>query len=197
MSFNTKTSGRVGELYAQTLFELSLEREVSTPTKEEMDSLQVIFAAEKEFWGLLCSPYFTPTFKIELLEKVFSGRLSELTLDFLKVTIKHGRIRYLPDMNASFIKLWDNYHGSVPIKVVLSEKMEDEWGTKFSDEMASILKRKITLEVALDPSIIGGIIIRYADKVVDNTIRTRLQNLVTSITSSNKRWVKQNEIRLD
>jgi F-type H+-transporting ATPase subunit delta len=197
MSVKTKKSSRVGELYAQTLFDITLERQETTPTKEELESLQGVFAGEKEFWELLCSPYFTPVFKITLLEKVFSGRISQLTLDFLKVTVKHDRFRYLPDINTSFIKLWDKFHGTVAVKAVLSEKMDDGWQAQFSDELASILKRKITLEVAMDPSIIGGIIIRYADKVVDNTVRTRLQNLVSSITSTNKRWMKQNEIRLE
>jgi len=197
MSVNAKTSGRVGELYAQTLFEISIERQIATPTKEELESLQELFAQQKEFWGLLCSPYFTPAYKIELLEKIFSGKLSQLTLNFLKVAVKHGRIRYLPDIHDNFIKLWDKYHGTVPVKVVLSEKMDDGWADKFSEELASILKRKIALEVSLDKSILGGIIIRYADKVVDNTVRARLQNLVTTITSANKRWVKPNEIRLE
>jgi F-type H+-transporting ATPase subunit delta len=103
----------------------------------------------------------------------------------------------LPDINACFANLWDSYHGCLPVKVTIGEKMADGWGAKFSDEIASILKRKINLEVVVNPSIIGGIIIRYADKVVDNSVRIRLQNLVSSITSANKRWIKQNEIRLE
>jgi F-type H+-transporting ATPase subunit delta len=197
MNVNSKTGGRVGELYAQTLFDITVERQVAAETKSELGALQDVFAEEKDFWELMCSPYFTPAYKTGLLQKVFSGRLSGLTLDFLMVTVKHNRIRYLPEINACFDRIWDSYHGCLPVKVTVSGKMADGWGTKFSDEMASILKRKINLEVVVDPLIIGGIIIRYADKVVDNTVRTRLQNLVSSITSANKRWVKPNEIRLE
>jgi F-type H+-transporting ATPase subunit delta len=197
MNISSRSGGRVGGLYAHTLFDISVERQAETATKSELEALQDVFAKEKDFWELMCSPYFTPAYKTVLLQKVFSGRLSDLTLDFLMVTVKHNRIRFLPDIGACFAKLWDSYHGCLPVKVTISEKTADGWGAKFSDEMASILNRKINLEVAVAPSIIGGIIIRYADKVVDNSVRTRLQNLVTTVTGAEKRWIKQDEIRFE
>ena len=197
MSINSKSGGRISELYAQTLFDLSEEQQLTDAMKSELEEVRVVFDAEKDFWKLMCSPYFDTGYKTALLQKVFSGRLSEVMVSFLVVTVKHDRFRFLPDIHTRFSQLWDNLRGYLAVKVTVSREIDEQWTRNFSDEVASVLNRKINLETVIDPSIIGGIIIRYADKVVDNTVRSRLQNLVRNVTSAEKRWMKPNEIRLE
>jgi len=197
MSINKRADGLVGELYARTLFDISTERQNAETVKSDLGAVQDIFAGESDFWRLMCSPYFTTQQKAALLQKVFSERLSELTMNFLMVTLRHNRIKFLRDINDCFVKLWDRRHGSLPVKVTVSRKMDDSLEQKLSDELASVLNWKVNMEVTVNPSIIGGIIIRYDDKVVDNTVRTRLCSLITAITSVEKRWIKQDEIRFE
>jgi len=194
MSAYNKESGRVGEIYAQTLFDIAAERQVIDVVKSDMNVVGDILTTEKYFRELMCSPYFTRQHKAGLLQRVFLEKLSELTMDFLMVVIGHNRIKFLPDIVARFNNLWNSYRGFLPVKVTVSRRMDDGWVEKLRDDIASAIKRNIRLEVTVDPFIIGGIIIRYGDRVVDNTVRTRLLSAVKVVTGAEKRWMKPNEV---
>ena len=88
------------------MFSLAWELNIIDDVKTELDSLMVLADEEKDFLTLLDSPYFNTDSKIKLIEKVFSGRFYEITLNFLSVVIKNGRVEYLPIMIDAYSKLW-------------------------------------------------------------------------------------------
>jgi F-type H+-transporting ATPase subunit delta len=162
--------------------------------KSDFDLLGDIFAKEEDLRELMWSPYFTRQYKTDLLLKAFSGTFSELTMNCMMVAARHNRVKFLPKIVACFDRLWDKYHGFLPVKITTSEKLDDKRIKKLSDDIASSLKRKIRIESSTDPSIIGGIVIRYGDKIIDNTIRTRLLNAVKTLTRKEKRWINFDEV---
>jgi len=190
----TRNSTRVGDVYAKVLFELADRSRITETVKTNLDLLAEIFAKEKDFHALMGSPYFSLDHKKQLLQKVFSGKLSELMMDFLMIALRHNRIMFLPQIAFSFSQLWDVYYGYLNVKVVVSERFDKSRLQKLSEEIAAALKGKINLEMAVDPAIIGGIIIRYGDRIVDNTIKTRLLRAVKVITGPEKRLIKTYEV---
>ncbi|MGA2172098.1 MAG: ATP synthase F1 subunit delta [Sedimentisphaerales bacterium] len=194
MSAYNKTTNRIEEAYALAIFDIAVEQHLVDVVKSDLDSLGNIFAKEEDLSKLMWSPYFTRQYKTDLLLKAFSGTFSELTMNCMMIAAKHNRLKFLPEIVACFDRLWDEHHGFVPVKITTSEKLDDERIKKLSDDIASSLKRKIRIESSTDPSIIGGIVIRYGDKIIDNTIRTRLLNAVKTITSEEKRWINFDEV---
>ena len=190
----TRNSTRVGDIYAKVLFELADRSKITQTIKEDLDLLVDIFVKEKDFHALMGSPYFSREYKKQLLQKVFSVRLSELMMNFLMVALRHNRIMFLLEIAFSFSQLWDVYYGYLNVKIVVSERFDNRRLQKLSEEIASALKGKINLEMAVDPAIIGGIIIRYGDRIVDNTIKTRLLRAVKVITGPEKRLIKTYEV---
>jgi F-type H+-transporting ATPase subunit delta len=195
MSVDAKKILRIGDIYAQAVFETAQEQQLLADVKSDLDSLAGVFEQVTEFKELLLSPYFTRKYKSVLLEKLFAGRFSQLTTNFLQVIARHNRLKFLPEIIGSFTRLWDQMHGLVPVSITVSQKLDDTRVKTLCDEISSALQRKIRLtDSIVDPSIIGGIIIHFADKVIDNTIRTRLVNAVQNVTSQEKRWTKFNEV---
>jgi F-type H+-transporting ATPase subunit delta len=115
-------------------------------------------------------------------------------MNFMMVAAGHNRIRFMPEIVACFNRLWDKLRRVVPVKITVSQKLDEQRRRKLSDDIEALLEQKIRMESYVDPSIIGGIIIRYGDKVIDNTVRTRLSNAVKTTTSAEKRWTKLDEV---
>ncbi len=196
MSSGSKAISRIVETYAQAIFDIAVQTQLASVVNADLDTLGKIFTEEKDLRDLTASPYFTSQQKADLLMRVFSQVMSDLTMNFLMVLVRHNRIKLLPEIRVCYDRIWENYKGYVPVKVTTSQRMDNDWIDKLADDISSAMNRKILLELSIDPSIIGGVVIRYADKVVDNTVRTRLLNLVRMITSAEKRWMKIDEIRL-
>jgi F-type H+-transporting ATPase subunit delta len=195
MRADSQKNLRIGDIYAQAVFETAQDQQLLVDVKSDLDSLGNVFNEAAELKELLWSPYFTRQYKAALLEKMFAGKFSQLTMNFLMVVARHNRLKFLPAIIAGFDRLWDHRHGLVPVKITVSQKLDDPRVKTLCNEISSAIQRKIRLtDSIVDPSIIGGIIIHFADKVIDNTIRTRLVNAVQNVTSQEKRWTKFNEV---
>jgi len=110
-----------------------------------------------------------------------SGKITDLTMNFITVVIKHNRTTYLPQIIAEYQKLWEAREKYCHVELTVARAMSADEVGKLSNDIALAINRKIKLELSVNPSIIGGIIIRYDDKVIDNTVRSRLQTAVKTI----------------
>jgi F-type H+-transporting ATPase subunit delta len=195
MRADTKQNLRIGDIYAQAVFESAQQENLLADVKSDLDSLASVFEEVSDLKELLLSPYFSRHYKAVLLEKLFVGKFSQLTTNFLLVVARHNRLKFLPQIIDSFTRLWDQLHGLVPVSITVSHKLDDSRIRNLCDEISSALERKVRFTQSIvDPSIIGGIIIHYGDKVIDNTIKTRLLNAVQTVTSKQKWETKFNEI---
>jgi F-type H+-transporting ATPase subunit delta len=174
----------IGQVYARALFSLAAEQNVVDDVKTELDALTVFAAEQEEFLSFLSSPYFNTESKKGLIEKVFADRLTKLTANFLFIVIKNDRAAYLPYMIDRYTQLWlENYHCYKVIATV-SEPLSDERIRNLSHQIAASIKNNVELKVTVDPSIIGGIIIRYNENIIDNSVRRRLVNAIKTIKAN-------------
>jgi F-type H+-transporting ATPase subunit delta len=178
-------------VYAQALFDLAEQSQMIDAVKGELDAITAVISGDKDFEAVISSPCFYSDFKEKLVNKVFSGKLNELTMDFLMVAIRHNRMAFLPQIAAQYDSLWQSYHNYCPVKVTVSVPMSANEVEKLSAGIASAINRKVKMDVAVEPSIIGGVIIRYGDKIIDNTVRHRLQQAVKTVIEQAKSRGKQ------
>ncbi|MCX5636771.1 MAG: ATP synthase F1 subunit delta [Planctomycetota bacterium] len=176
----------LAEIYARALFELAERSKMVNAIKDELNLVQDISVQEKDFRVLMASPYFSADYKEQMVQKMFSGKLSDLTIDFLRVVIQHDRMVFLPQIIDRFGELWEAHHGYRIVQVTVSEAMNSQENEVLSANIASAMNNKVKLQVGVNPSIMGGIIIRYGDRVIDNSIRSRLRRAVNTIMSRQK-----------
>jgi len=194
MNADSKTIGRVAEIYAQAVFDVAVQAQLASVVDADLSTVNKMFADEKDLAQMMGSPYFTSEQKAALLQKVFWQSLSELAMNFLMVLVRHNRIKLLPRIMACYDRIWEDYKGYVSVRVTVAGQMEGNWIERLSEQIASAMKRKVSLETSIDPSIIGGIIIHYGNKVIDNAVRSRLVNTVRAVTGPEKRRVKYYEV---
>lgn len=177
----TRIPRQLAQVYAQSLFELAKEQHVMDAFKKDLDLLSAVAEQEGDFIRLLGSPYFSVENKEGLLNKTLSGRVGELTLNFLKVALKHHRAAILPAILVECDKLWDEYCGCCPVKVTVCRPLDDGEVSKLRADIAEAVDKKVRLAVVVDPQIMGGMEIRYGEMLIDNTIRNRLQRAVKTV----------------
>ena len=165
----------------RAVFLLALEKQTIDDVKTELDSLLVFAAEEKDFFAFLDSPYFNTESKKNLVERVFAGHLSELTTNFLYVVVRNSRAAYLPFMIREYNQLWLNNYDCWLVVATVSEQIGDERKRSLHHQISAAIRKNIELKVVVDPSIIGGTIIRYGDNLIDNSIRKRLTEAVETI----------------
>lgn len=171
----------ISEAYAKAIFSLALEQNIIDDVNIELDYILAASREEKVFLPFLSSPYFDIESKKKLLEKVFQGRLTELTANFLFVVVKNDRAKYIPQIISEYGRLWLSSYDCLPIVATVSEKFNDEQKRDLHNRISAAVKKDIELKIVVDPSIIGGIIIRFGDNLIDNSVRKRLIETVKTI----------------
>lgn len=184
---------RLAEIYARALFELAERSKMLNAIKDDLEVMQGLIAREKDFQVLMASPYFSPDHKEQIVQKIFSGKLDDLTIDFLRVVIRHDRMVFLPQIINRFNEIWEAHHGYKIVQVTVSQALDSREAEKLSSDIERAINNKAKLQIGVNPSIMGGIIIRFGDRVIDNSIRSRLRRAVSAIMSRHKAG-KLNEV---
>jgi F-type H+-transporting ATPase subunit delta len=174
----------VREIYTEVLFELAEETSLIDQVQDDLVKVQAVFEAEPEFAALMDSPTIRGQEKSESMRRVFQGHISDLALDFLSVLARRSRMGFLSGIADRYESLVDKHHHRQPIEVTVARELGAEQVNKLKAELTNAVKGEIKLSVNVDESIIGGIIIKKDDTVVDNSVRTALKRAARSIAET-------------
>jgi F-type H+-transporting ATPase subunit delta len=178
----TADAVRIADLYARSLLDLAQGTADAGVTVEgDLDSLAAVMAQEPQFRAFLVSPYFSELAKQDLIRRVFAAQLDRLTLNFLLVVVAHHREAVLDQMVERYRQLSQARRGLQAVRVTVARPLNPEQQAGLSKNLAGALKSEVQLDVRIDPLIIGGIVIHYAGRKVDNSVRTRLHRIVGEI----------------
>jgi F-type H+-transporting ATPase subunit delta len=180
------TIAEIGQLYAAAIFELARESRMVDAVRNDLLALTQVAKTEKEFLEISVSPYFSQDSKRQLLQTLFAGHVADMTMDFLQVVNKHNRMAYLPLIADEYEKLRDAYVGCSLVDATFANQMSEPEIARFTEEIKAAFQSEVKLVVRVDPSIIGGVILRRGDMIVDNTVKRELLDAVKAITSRRK-----------
>jgi F-type H+-transporting ATPase subunit delta len=172
---------RLTDTYARVLFGLAAEENHLDAVRDDLLLLLILVERDPEFMRVLVSPYFSQDYKRQLLYRVFSERVTPLTLEFLVTLVRHRRTTILQPIVDLYEQLWDRHNGLTDVTVTLAKPPDEEEIHSFSRDIESALGGVTRLKVRLDPKILGGVVIRYDDRVIDNSLRGRLDQAVRQI----------------
>jgi F-type H+-transporting ATPase subunit delta len=173
--------GPVAGRYAQALFDIASEEKVLPQYKSMVDRIEGELKAVKdildgnvELQRLLYHPQITAKAKKELLDQLFKGKISEVTGNFLALLVDRRRETYFSDIVEEFVALANAQRGIMEAKVTTAVELNDTEKGELSSIMARLTGKKVQTSYDIDPSIIGGVIVRMGDKIIDGSIKTRL-----------------------
>jgi len=149
------------------------------------DSLAVAaaVAAQDVVVKLLSSPSYTATQQAEKTIEVCGDALNEKSRSFVQVLAENRRLQLLPQIYQQFEVLKANREKTVEVSVVSASEISTEQQDKLASALSSKLERQVNMQVSIDDSLIGGIVVRAGDTVIDGSIRGRLAKLAEVLNS--------------
>ena len=168
----------VSKVYGDALLEAAREKGTLDAVYEEVCALSEIFAAHADLIALLNHPQVVKEEKLQIVENVFTGRVSPEMLGFLTTVVDKGRQTEIPAIFRYFIAQVKELKrigiAHVTTAVELSEAQKAQVEEKL---LATTSYKSFEMDYRVDPSLIGGMVIRIGDRVVDSSIKNRLDDL--------------------
>lgn len=168
----------VSDTYGQALFELALENNCLDEITNEVTSVKEAFVNNAELLALLNHPKISKLEKTQVVENVFKNKVSDMIVGLLTTMIDKSRTAQIIQVLDYFLKQSDEYrfigNASVISAVELSASQKDDILTKL---IATTKYKSFKINYEVDKDIIGGLIIRIGDRVVDSSIKTKLEKL--------------------
>jgi len=172
----------VAKRYAQAVFEIALERDQLDKWRSDLDFVAAVFAVG-DLLTVLENPKIRFEEKADVITKNLIG-VGETALNLVKLLIQKRRGRILPQIAREYGILMDRHQGIEHAEVTAAVKLDFATEFKLKEQLAKITASKVELSTKVDPSIIGGFIARVGDKVIDGSVRNRLQILKQNIVQA-------------
>jgi F-type H+-transporting ATPase subunit delta len=174
---NPSVSGVSGR-YATALFELARDERCIDTVKADLDSFEVMLAENPDLMRLVRSPVFSAEEQLRALTAVL-GRagISGVTANFLKVLTANRRLFAVADVIRAFTALVAKFRGEATADVTVAESLSDRNLDALKTALKSVTGKDVTLNVKVDPSIIGGLVVKLGSRMVDSSLRTKLNSI--------------------
>ncbi len=168
----------VAERYASSLFELALEAGSIESVGADLDRFQAMIDESDDLKRLVVSPVFSAEEQLKAISAIAEkAGFSSLASNFLKVVARNRRLFALPGVVKSFRAIAARHRGEISADVtsahVLSAAQENELKTA----LKGVTGKDVTVNVTVDPSILGGLIVKVGSRQIDTSLRTKLSTL--------------------
>ncbi len=171
-----KDSG-VGHRYAHALFQVAVSRNIVETVAAEVSQLRAFAEKDKSLYHFLESPDVLKDNKLNLINTVFSGRLSKPMVSFLLLLIEKHRVELFSEIAGEFEELMEGYRGVVKAQVTTAVPIGDDFRNRLAAKLETVSGKKIDMVHRVDKTIIGGIIVQLDYRIIDRSIRYELESL--------------------
>lgn len=163
--------------YARSLLELAEQEDISDTIGSELDQLGEVLTENPVFVQFLADPGISQDHRARVLHETFKGKISPLLFNFIGVLNLKGRLKHLADIISAYSDLMDEKHGKVEVDVTTAHRLSEDELLTVRQKVSSALKRDAVLHQYVDESIIGGIILRVQDKMIDGSVKQQIKSI--------------------
>ena len=170
--------GSVARRYARALFAIAVERGLIESLGNELDALATTFAESPELRQTLQSPVFKTSQKRAILEKILPRVAPHrLVQSFALLLVERGRIGSLPLIARAYQELTDVQLGRVRATVTSAKPLDVLTASEIQRALERRTGKKVLMKTEVDAALIGGVVARVGDLVLDGSLRTRLESI--------------------
>ncbi len=172
----------VSRTYGDALFELAVEENRTDSLLQEIEMVQSVLKENGDFEKILVHPEIPLQEKLQVVEAVFKGRISDALTGFLRIVVTKGRYKDLPDIFAYFIARVKEYKKIGVAEVVSAVPLSGTQKERIERKLLDTTRYEtMEIEYKVDESKIGGLLIRIGDRVVDSTVQSSLARLTAGL----------------
>jgi F-type H+-transporting ATPase subunit delta len=166
----------IAQVYARSLFEVAEERGTTDRVREELGRFTDALQESRELQTFFFSPYFSTEEKKAGLDRAVTGE-DETVRNFLQLLVENHRMPVVFRVRREVDRLWREANRLLPVEITSAVALDEAISARIGDEIGRQTGRQVELRTTVDPEVIGGIVLRVGNSILDASIRTRLENL--------------------
>ncbi len=167
--------------YAQALFHIVKAEGELDRVEDEMYRLGKLLESNHELKQALSDQSVDLAQRDKMLEELLAGKISPHTIEMTKFVLGQGRGRQLPQIFEEVSRLAAEARESVVAEVRSAVALDDKQSAELAKALSQATKKKVTVKVIVDPSLIGGVVAKVGDTVIDGSVKSRLEQLKTQV----------------
>ena len=166
----------LAQVYARSLFEVAREQGKLDVLREQLAQFADALHERRELAVFFFSPYFSTKEKQEALGPLLKDA-DETLLNFLALLIENHRMPVIFRVRGEYERLWDEENRTLPVEITSAIELDQATTESLGKTIGERAGRKVTLAARVDPDILGGIVLRVGNSILDASIRNRLEQL--------------------
>jgi F-type H+-transporting ATPase subunit delta len=166
----------IARVYARSLFEVAQEADELDVVREQLGEFADALDENRELTVYFFSPYFSPTEKKEGLGRLLDDA-DDILVNVLELLIEKHRMPIIFRLRRELDRLWEEENKLLPVQITSAVELEAATVERIGEEIGEQTGRKVNLVASVDPDVLGGIVLRVGNSILDASIRTRLENL--------------------
>ena len=164
--------------YAAALFELAKEQKQLDQVERDVRTFQSLLEGSADLARLVRSPVISAEAQARALEAVLAkAGISGFTGNFLKLIVRNRRLFAVGDMLKAFQSLLARERGEISADVASAHPLSGEQMQVLADSLKASIGRNVQIRTRVDPNLLGGLIVKVGSKMIDSSLRTKLNNL--------------------
>lgn len=175
----------IAQRYATALYDLADEKKLLDEVAEDLRGLKKMLAESKDLQRFVGSPLLGRSVQMSGIRAILDeAGANELTKNFAGVVAHNRRLFALGAICDRFLRELAERRGEVTAFVTSARKLDDEQMTALTDKLRGIVGNKVNVEAEVDPELLGGLIVRVGSRMVDTSIRSKLQRMGRALRAS-------------
>jgi F-type H+-transporting ATPase subunit delta len=166
----------IAQVWARALFEVAKEHDLLDNVREQLGAFIEALSENRELMLFFFSPYFSTQEKKDGLERAVTGA-EPVLMNFLEALIERHRMPALFRIKARYEVLWEDERDLLPVEVTSAVELDKATINTIGGRIGEQTKRTVELSSKVDPDILGGIVLRVGNVILDASIRNRLEQL--------------------
>ncbi|HET9073689.1 MAG TPA: ATP synthase F1 subunit delta [Solirubrobacteraceae bacterium] len=166
----------IAEVYARSLFEVASEHDRLEAIHDQLDAVADVVSANRDTQLFFFSPYFSAQEKKEGLHRAITDA-DPIMVNFLEALIERGRMPALFRIRTRFDALWDKLNRRLPVSIVTAVPLDEATVQSIGRRIGEQTGEQIELSSTVDPEIVGGIVLRVGNRIMDASVKAQLDNL--------------------
>ncbi len=166
----------LAQVYARSVFEVAREQGKLGELREQIAQFADALDQNRDLAVFFFSPYFSTAEKQKALRGLLDGA-EETLLNFIELLIENHRMPVIFRIRHEFERLWDEENRTLPVEITSAIELDEATTESLGKTIGERAGRKVTLTARVDPDILGGIVVRVGNSILDSSIRNRLEQL--------------------
>jgi ATP synthase F1 delta subunit len=166
----------IAEVYSRSLFEVAQEHDVLDRVHDELDEFTDALDENRDLQVFFFSPYFSAEEKKEGIEKAVSDA-DERFLHFLELLAERHRLPAIFRIRREYDRMWAEENKLLPVSVTSAVKLDEQIVSDIGKRIGEQTGRRIELSSTVDPDIVGGLVLRVGNMIMDASLKARLERL--------------------